>query len=99
MLTITEKASAALRKVTGLPRLAETSGLRIARKHPASDSLGVRAVRGPEQDDLVVERDDGRLFLGPVAARRLRGKVLDARDDADGRIQFVLRSIRGGRRS
>ena len=92
MLTITQKAVAAMRKVTAHPRLAKTSGLRIARKHPASDSLGVRAVQGPESDDLVVERDDGRLFLGPLAARRLRGKVLDARDDADGRIQFVLKT-------
>lgn len=72
-----------LRKVTGHSRLAETFGLRSARKHPASDSL--------------VEREDGRLFLGPVALRRLRGKVLDAHGDADGRIEFVLRSASAAR--
>ena len=90
MLTITEKAAAALRRVTGHPLLAETSGLRIARKHPATESLGVSAVKAPEPDDQVVERGQGRLFLGPVAARRLRGKVLDVRDDG-GRMQFVVR--------
>ena len=56
MLTITDKASQVLREVTGHPRLAETSGLRIARKHPASDSLGVKAVSAPEPGDTVVEQ-------------------------------------------
>lgn len=97
ILIITDKASQVLREVTGHPRLAATSGLRVARKHPASDSLGVKAVSGPEPGDQIVERADGRLFLCPVALRRLRGNVLDARDDAEGRIHFVLRSASAAR--
>lgn len=94
MLTITDRALKVLRTVTGHPRLAESSGLRIARRSPSSESLQVKPVQGPEPGDVVIERSKGRLFLGPVAARRLRDKVLDARTDAEGRVEFVLKRRR-----
>jgi hypothetical protein len=40
----------------------------------------------------VVEQTGGRVYVGPAAARRVRGKVLDARDDEQGRVEFLLKS-------
>jgi Fe-S cluster assembly iron-binding protein IscA len=48
-------------------------------------------VRAPEPGDVVVEQTGGRVYVGPAAARKLRGKVLDARDDAEGRVEFLLK--------
>ena len=91
MLTMTPDALAAVRTFTAHPRLDESSGVRIAER-PATPRLQVRAVREPEAGDLVVEQSGGRIYLGPGAVPRVRGRVLDARHDAAGRIEFVLRA-------
>jgi len=94
MLTITDSAELVLRKIPEQYADPRTAGLRIALAAECGDRLQVRAVPSPEPDDQVVEFDGARIFLGPVAARRLSGKQLDADLDARGRIQF--RTRRGG---
>ncbi len=89
MLSISQHALSVVRKFTANPKLAESSGVRIARKRSTS-RLQVRAVKGPEPGDIVVEQSGGRVYLGRAAARRVRGKVLDARVDAAGRVEFLL---------
>jgi Fe-S cluster assembly iron-binding protein IscA len=79
-----------VRKFTANPRLGESSGVRIAHQW-STRKLQVRPVRAPEPGDVVVEQTGGRVYVGPAAARKLRGKVLDARDDAEGRVEFLLK--------
>jgi Fe-S cluster assembly iron-binding protein IscA len=89
MITFTDKAISVMRQVTAHPKLTPSSGLRIARS--ASQSrLQVRTVLGPEPGDRVVERQGGRLYLGPEAARRVDGHQLDAVTDDSGRVHFVV---------
>lgn len=90
MLEITPKALAIIQHVTSHPRLEPTSGLRIA--DAGDPHLRVRIVNGPDSDDAVLEREGGRLYLGPGAAERLRGQELDAVTEHDGSVHFVLRA-------
>lgn len=90
MLTITRPAHAVIRRVTAHPLLAPTSGLRVFRPDRRGP-MQVRAVKRPSPGDDVVEHDGGRLYLDPSAARHLKGQELDAEDDQDGRVQFILR--------
>ncbi len=91
MLRMTQHALSVVRKFTANPRLAEASGVRIAHKW-STRRLQVGPVRGPQPGDIVVEQTGGRVYVGPAAARRVRGKVLDARDDEQGRVEFLLKS-------
>ena len=97
MLTMTPQALVVVRKVTGHPRLGGNSGLRIA-GNPASPAkvapLQVGAVSGPRPGDEVVERDGARVFLGPTAGRRLRGRTLDVISEHSGRVHFVVKEQR-----
>ena len=77
--------------MTGHPRLKPTSGLRIARRDDAGGRLKVGTVNEPAAGDQVVEREGARLYLGPVAARTLANRELDATTDADGRVTFILK--------
>ena len=87
---MTQRALSVVRKFTASPRLAESSGVRIAHQW-STRKLQVRPVEAPERGDIVVEQTGGRVYVGPAAARRVRGKVLDARDDAEGRVEFLLK--------
>ena len=91
MLTITPDASSVIQRVTAHPRLAPTSGLRIASRPVPDAALEVAIVHRPEPGDRVVEQDGGRLFLAPTAAERVSGRELDAVTGPDGRVQFVAR--------
>jgi iron-sulfur cluster assembly protein len=92
MLTITPRASTVIQRVTGHPRLAPSSGLRIApQAHPGA-SLEVTIALRPQPGDRVVEQDGGRLFLAPSAVARVDGQELDAVTDGEGRVQFVSRN-------
>ncbi|GAA1766726.1 hypothetical protein GCM10009795_011530 [Nocardioides hankookensis] len=98
MLTITPRAMTVIRRVTTHPKLAPTSGVRIAPRDdvhgPArSDAtLDVRIVPGPQTNDRIVEQEGGRLYLAPEAFERVEGRELDAVTDRDGRVQFVSRT-------
>lgn len=92
MLTISSRALAVIRRVTGHQLLDRASGVRIARASSRSEKLEVHAVNRPAAGDTVVERDGARLYLGPEAAERVAGAELDAKDEGGDRVQFVLRS-------
>lgn len=93
MLTMTPSALAVARKVTDHPRLGRRSGLRIART--AEDArLQVCAVTGPRAGDEVVERDGARIYLGPAAGSRLRGRMLDVGKEQSGRFHVIVRQRR-----
>ncbi|KQW50932.1 hypothetical protein ASC77_25065 [Nocardioides sp. Root1257] len=96
MLTITPRALHVIQRVTANPRLAVTSGIRIAL--PENDGaapqapLEVRIVQRPQADDQVVERNGGRLYLAPDVVHRITGRQLDAVTDEVGRVHFVART-------
>lgn len=95
MFTMTPQARDVVREVTSHPALAATSGLRIARRGADPETpLQVGAATGPETGDEVVERDGARIFVGPGAVTRLRGRVLDAVTERSGRVHFVLKAPR-----
>ncbi|GAA2114285.1 Fe-S cluster assembly protein HesB [Nocardioides bigeumensis] len=91
MIAISSRALKVIRQVTGHPRLKHTSGLRIARGDEGGERLRVGAVNEPAAGDQVVERDGARLYLGPVAAQKVRNGELDASTDENGRVTFILR--------
>lgn len=91
MLTMTNKALSVVRAVTAHPKLDASSGLRIAQQG-GTRQLGVRVVQRPRPGDVVIERSGGRVYVAPVVARRLRGRVLDVRRDAEGRVEFLLKA-------
>jgi iron-sulfur cluster assembly protein len=91
MLKISPTALAVIRQVTSHPRLTDTSGLRIAQRNRPGAPMRVGAVLEPQRGDTVLERDGGRIYVGPAAVQRLRGRLLDAFTAKDGRVHFVLR--------
>jgi iron-sulfur cluster assembly protein len=92
MLSITPRALAVIRRVTAHPKLKSTSGLRIAPPEEPIEPLLVGAVADPTPGDQVLEEGGGRLYLGPGAEAQVAGRELDAVTDADGRVQFILRT-------
>lgn len=92
MLALTDSARDVVRKIPNQPMLPSSAGLRIAyRTGVAADgSLEVAAVHEPHPDDQVVDSDGARVFLGTRAATALADKVLDARTDDRGRIEFSV---------
>ena len=94
MFTMTAKAQAVVRRVTGHPRIGRGSGLRIAGQGPDQQALGVGTAPGPQPGDEVVEHDGARLFLDRDAVGRVRGRVLDAVTERTGRVHFVTRGRR-----
>jgi hypothetical protein len=91
MISFSKQAIAVMRQVTAHPKLSPSSGLRIAASRER-ETLQVRTVRAPEPGDRVVEEQGGRLYLGPRAAGRVDGHVLDAVTAPDGRVHVILRS-------
>jgi len=95
MLTLTAHARDILRKVPHQPAFGPGAGLRIAlsqSKDRSDQDVFVTALATtPRRDDEVVDCGGARVFLGPLAARRFDGARLDARTDAEGRIEFVVR--------
>jgi Fe-S cluster assembly iron-binding protein IscA len=91
VITITPRALSVVRRVTDHPRLNPGSGLRISTQPGPDAALEVRIARQPEPEDRIVERDGGRLYVGPSAVDRVDGRELDAVTDADGRVHFVTR--------
>ena len=91
MLTITTTALSVVRAITAHPNLDEASGLRIAQQQ-GNRLLGVRAVEQPQPGDVVIEQSGGRIYVGPNAVPRVRGRTLDVRKDSHGRSEFLLRA-------
>lgn len=90
MLTLTPLAHDTLTDLRRMPHVPAGSGLRI-RRHEGRDGFSVGRARTPGEDEVVVEDDGVRVFLGPVAARRFDRHELDVRRDRTGRLEFVVR--------
>lgn len=93
MLVITDTATEVIRTIGQHPEQPPDGGLRIATSggHEARD-LVVRPAAAPEDGDKVVEKEGARLFLEEEAAAILDDKVLDAKVDDEGSVQFLLTS-------
>jgi Fe-S cluster assembly iron-binding protein IscA len=90
MLVLTDAAASAIRRLAAHPEFPDDGGLRIAAPANGTQPFTAAASRSPDVNDTVVERDGAKLFLGPDAAQALDDKVLDARTDDDGTIEFRL---------
>ena len=89
MLTLTENATSVIRSFADHPGLDHNAGLRIAATE-ASDGLLVSAVRDAIDGDQVLEVAGARVFLEPSVAPMLHDKILDARVDDGGKVEFML---------
>ncbi len=91
MFAMTPRARSVVQRVTGHRALSARSGLRIARGASADAPMQVAASVEPHEHDKVLEHDGARVFLGPGAVERLRGRTLDAVTEKTGRVHFVLK--------
>jgi Fe-S cluster assembly iron-binding protein IscA len=89
MLSLTETATTVIRSIVGSSE-PDTGGLRIASTNDGQESFTVATASEPIEGDQVVEESGARVFLEPGAALLLDDKVLDARVDEKGGVQFLL---------
>jgi Fe-S cluster assembly iron-binding protein IscA len=89
MLAVTENATSVIQQLTDRPELPDGAGLRIA-SSTEPPNLTVAATGAPEKGDQVVENDGARLFLESEAAAMLDDKVLDARVNDAGGVEFLV---------
>ncbi|MFD0200361.1 MULTISPECIES: hypothetical protein [Saccharothrix] len=89
MIDIDTTAARAIDELTTATGVGRQGGLRITcPDHSTDRDFELSIQPHPEVDDVVVVRDDVRVFLDPRAARALTGKVLDVRRRHAGRIHF-----------
>jgi iron-sulfur cluster assembly protein len=89
MLAVTENATSVIQQLTDRPELPDGAGLRIASTEDASN-LTVAPAGAPEEGDEVVEKGGARVFLESEAAAILDDKVLDARVNDAGGVEFLV---------
>lgn len=89
MIDIDTTAVRAIDELTAATGVGRQGGLRIARADDADDRKFELSIQPhPAAHDVVVVRDDARVFLDPRAAQVLSDKVLDVRRRHEGRIHF-----------
>lgn len=86
MLTVTENAAIVIRDLLAKADLPPSAGIRLAQREDHT-ALAITLTAEPGADDLVLETSGAPVFVGPVAAQRTAGPVLDASDTA-----FFLRA-------
>jgi iron-sulfur cluster assembly protein len=91
MLAVTENATSVILQLTDRPELPDGAGLRIANS-PEAPNLTVSPASAPEEGDQVVEEGGARVFLESEAAAMLDDKVLDARVNDAGGVEFLVAS-------
>lgn len=89
MLAVTENATSVIQQLTDRPELPDGAGLRIASSDEAQN-LTVSPAGAPEEGDQVVEEGGARVFLESEAAAMLDDKVLDARVNDAGGVEFLV---------
>ena len=87
MLTITPRASEAIRGVLAAEGVPPGSILRISAQPNAN--LAVAVTESPQPDDQIVEGDDAEVCVEPVAAQMLEDKELDA-TVVGGQVSFSI---------
>ena len=97
MLTMTDNAADAVRRISEGSGLEPDPGLRIAAGEPTAEGtpleLTLAAEAGPS--DATVEEGGARLYVEEVVAPALDDKVLDAAVEGD-QIRFELREAHAG---
>ena len=93
MLTVTDRAAAAIRAVTHQPETPAGAGVRITAEGEYADRLMLQVAAVPGTDDAVIESAGALLFLDPTAAAALDDKELDAHSDAEGAMRFTVEDL------
>ena len=96
MLTVTQNAVEAIGTLkASSAEIPDEAGLRIAAEPVNEGGAELQAVMvaEPDVDDVVVDAEGEQIFLEPLAASLLDGKVLDARV-TDAGIAFAVGSPR-----
>lgn len=93
MLTVTDRAAAAIRAVTHQPQTPAGAGVRITAEGDYADRLVLQVASMPGTDDAVIESAGALLFLDPAAAEALNDKELDAHSDAEGALRFTVEEL------
>lgn len=88
MLVLTENAQAVVKGIAD--QVPEATGLRFTGGEGADQSLEVAPATAAEPGDEVIEQEGATVFLDQDAAQLLGDKVLDARVDEEGRVEFGL---------
>jgi Fe-S cluster assembly iron-binding protein IscA len=92
MLTMTDNAAKAVRKISESSGLEPDPGLRISAGAPTADGtpLELTVTGEAASTDQTVEESGARIYLEEVVAPALDDKVLDAQIEGE-RVQFALR--------
>lgn len=88
MFSITKHAATLARTLTKRANGSPEAGLRI-RIDPRHDSLSMGIAAEPAPEDVVLTKDDARVFLSPAAADRLGDRTMRA-DITEDRATFFL---------
>jgi iron-sulfur cluster assembly protein len=97
MLTITDNAAKAVRRISAGSGLEPDPGLRLSAGPPTADGtpLEVSVTAGAESTDQTIEKGGARVYLDELLAPALDDKVLDAEIEGD-RVRFQLRDAQSG---
>ena len=90
MLALTDNAASVIRGLADRMELPDGTGLRIAQPDDGTEGLTVAPSETPGFDDQIVEADGARVFVDSAVADMLDDKVLDARVNPEGQVQFQL---------
>jgi len=90
MLTLTENATNIVRNIANQSPEPDSAGLRISSDGSAEAPFAVTAADAAQPGDQVVSNEGANVYLDGPTAELLDDKVLDARVDDDGRIEFAL---------
>ena len=90
MLTMTPAASTVVKTLVAQNPEVEEGGLRIDTGAPGAADFAVSITEIPQPTDAVIENDGARVFLAETAVPVLDDKVLDARVDDEGAVEFAI---------
>jgi Fe-S cluster assembly iron-binding protein IscA len=88
MLSLTKHAAALARTLTKRADTSPGAGLRII-VDPVHDSLSMAIASAPASADVIVAKDNARVFLSPSAAHRLRDRTMRAEITEDRSVFFL----------
>jgi iron-sulfur cluster assembly protein len=90
MLMLSENATRVINSLGDRPEYPDGTGVRIGQADDGTEQLAITPATTPQPADQVVEADGARVYLDPSAAEILEDKVLDARINPEGRVEFLL---------
>ena len=90
MLTLTENATNIVRNIANQSPEPDSAGLRISSDGSAEAPFAVTAADAAQPGDQVVSNEGANVYLDGPTAELLDDKVLDARVDEEGRVEFGL---------